>query len=250
MRTRTQFLAGILIGLVLAVSFNAAASAITRRFQGVTAIDKLVVGADSDGLLLGSGTTSAKATTATADKNFWDNRFESTATSGDSRGIYNKLFLNGTGVSGESLRSYTEVDKAVANAHGAHLTLAFGVSPAAITGQGAAGRLTLMIPNRATMSGGTYYGGLSEVWMDGTSASAAPLTQVAVHAFLVNGGDATAEKTVKNAFAIGYQADGSGTGNMIYAHTRTAGDAQGTIRILICNNGTCTPKYLAYYDAE
>ena len=77
-------------------------------------------GGTSPALVFGVGLSSDPATTATANKNFLEFRTQSTATSGDSRGIYNRLYLAGAGVSGESLRSFTTVsDVAAATAHGA-----------------------------------------------------------------------------------------------------------------------------------
>ena len=44
-------------------------------------------------LVLAIGASGTRATTATANKNFVEFRVENTATSGDNRGIYNRLYL-------------------------------------------------------------------------------------------------------------------------------------------------------------
>ena len=125
-------------------------------------------GADGSALLLGIGTAADPATTSVAGKNFKEFRFESKATSGDSRGEYLRLYLAGAGVSGEALRAFTTVDDvAAANAHGAHISLNFATS-GTITGQGIAGRNTLHLPPTALSSNVTLAAVQAEVYSDGS----------------------------------------------------------------------------------
>lgn len=142
--------------------------------MGVTNFDTIQLdgagGGTSPALVFGVGLSTDPATTATADKNFLEFRTQSTATSGDARGIYNRLYLSGAGVSGESLRSFTTVnDVAAANAHGAHISLNFG-STGTITGQGIATRSTLHLKNEALASNVTMAALQAEIYSDGANS--------------------------------------------------------------------------------
>lgn len=95
-------------------------------------------------LLHGSGTSSAPTSTATANKNFMGYWVKSTATSGDARALYVRLYFGGAG-SGEAVRAYATADAAnVATGgtvNGIHASLSMNAS-ASISGQGFAGRFT------------------------------------------------------------------------------------------------------------
>jgi len=202
-------------------------------------------GADSaNGLLIGVGTSGDPSTTSDADKNFLEFRTESTATSGDSRGGYFRHALNGAGGSGESLRANTNLyDAAVANAHGVHASIAHQ-SSAALTGLGVGGRFGWILPDAAVAAGGTYYAGMSEIYVSGDSSDPSSVTQYAVHHFGVTGtGNATAKAKVKNMFAFTGE---DGSGDIIYTNAADPGNAAGSIRVLI--NGTA--KYLKFWDSE
>lgn len=190
-------------------------------------VNNLTVGCYAHGgLALGSGTSSSYKTTSTAGKNFVSFYFGSSATSGDARGIYNRLYLTGAAGNGESLRSFTTVsDVAAATAHGAHISLSFGTS-GSVTGQGAAVRATLHVPTTSTAFGGTVSAGLSEVWFDGTSSTLANTTQHSVHRFCALGSTA-ATALCLNVWSL----EGFGTTNTIKTGT-VAGTKKG-IRILI-----------------
>lgn len=73
--------------------------------------------------------------------------FESTATSGDSRGINLRLYFTGAGGSGEALRAYGIVNGVTAatggTVNGAHITLGVSGAAGAISGAGNALRATL-----------------------------------------------------------------------------------------------------------
>ena len=79
------------------------------------------------GLLLSAGSSSNRVTSGSANVKFFEFRCESSATSGDNRAIYNRLYITGAGNGGESLRSFTTVeDVAESTAHGAHISLNVG----------------------------------------------------------------------------------------------------------------------------
>ncbi len=102
--------------------------------------------ATSLAILHGAGISGTPETTATADKNFLGYWSESTAATGDSRGMYLRHYFAGAG-SGEALRAYATVSYAGAAAvggtiNGAHVTLSIN-SGATISGQASAARFTL-----------------------------------------------------------------------------------------------------------
>ena len=79
--------------------------------------------ASASGLLMGVGTSVAPATTAVADSIFAEFRTKSTATSGDSRGIYWRHELGGSGAGGEAARIFAKVTAAATTGRGAHISL-------------------------------------------------------------------------------------------------------------------------------
>lgn len=203
-------------------------------------------GADAAGaLLLGVGTSASPATTAVADKMFVELRTQSTATSGDSRGVYVRHELKGAGGSGESLRGNTNVTAAVANAHGAHDSVAFQTG-GSITGQCAGHRAGLIIPDRAMAANGTYYAAMAEIWVEGNDSDISAVTKHAVLEVAVNGGgNAAAKNKVLNMASFDHGGT-DGSGYAIYSHDHDPGNADGSIRVLI--NGAV--KYLKFWGAE
>ena len=152
----------------------------------------------ADGGLIKAGTSGTKVTTATADMKFLSLYLENTATSGDNRGMYLRLYLGGAGGGGEAARIFTTVnDVAAGTAHGAHISLNFG-STGSITGLGVGVRSTLHIPNQAQV-GGTYAGGQSELYFDGASADISGATMHSIHRFICDG-DATGMATAGYVF--------------------------------------------------
>ena len=193
-------------------------------------------GGATTGLVMGSGLASDRTTTADADSSFIDFRWENSATSGDNRGIYNRLYLTGAGSGGESLRSYTDVeDVACGTAHGAHLTLGLGTS-GSITGLGAASRSTLMIPN-AALTGGTYCGGMSELYFEGASSDISGTTAHSIHRF-VCGGNATGAATAYNAFEFADIPTGTDATDMLDTDQHAAAATDG-LRCLINGAAYC-----------
>ena len=90
--------------------------------------EKVILGNDpaNASLLLGAGTSTNKFTTATANTKFMEFRLENSATSGDNRGQYLRLYLSGAGGGGEASRIFTtEKNVAAGNAHGQHCSLNF-----------------------------------------------------------------------------------------------------------------------------
>lgn len=163
-------------------------------------LDSLFFGTvESAALVQGGGTSASPLATSSADKNFLGYWARTTAASGDNRFAYLRYYLGGAG-GGECLRAFTTVEAASGTAHGAHLSLSFGVSPAALSGLGVACRNTLHIPNRA-VSLGTMAAHQAEVYMDGTSADPTA-TRLALYRGVVDGGDVTAQNKLTHLWDL------------------------------------------------
>jgi hypothetical protein len=151
--------------------------------------------------------------------------------------MYMRLYLTGTsGQSGEAGRFFTTLNGTGAvGVHGTHASLSFGTA-GMITGEGAAARHTLQIPNRATLTG-TVCATYSELWSDGSATN--PVSTAISFQRYVLGGDATgmaATDVVAALFSL--EGVAIGTGNIVEASTTEANYSH-SIRIKI--NGT------AYY---
>jgi hypothetical protein len=113
----------------------------------------------SAALITGCGTSATPyAMGSAANKNamgFW---FDSTATSGDSRGMYLRQYFSGAGVSGEAARIFGTVNNVTAatggTVNGAHISLSVTGASGAVSGAGNALRLTLGLGD-TTNAGGT-----------------------------------------------------------------------------------------------
>lgn len=116
-------------------------------------------GGDTVALLHGSGLSTDPTTTATANKNFLGYWLESTATSGDCRGQYLRLYIAGAGGSGEAFRAYTTVSNVTAatggTVNGAHISLSVTGASGKISGAANALRATLDFDTTPTTIGGT-----------------------------------------------------------------------------------------------
>jgi len=200
--------------------------------------------ADSAGLLLGAGTATNPATTATADAKFIEFRLENTATSGDNRGMYLRFALGGAGGGGEALRAFTVVDDVAAGtAHGAHISLGFG-DEGSVTGLGVAMRGTLHVPDDADWAPGTVAALQAEIYSDGAASDTDGATSVSFIRF-VNDGNANGIADVDDDAALFSIVGGAiGAGNMVAA--KTAAVVSHTIRIDIGG----TPYYLMVSDAQ
>ena len=129
-------------------------------FTSLALRDKfLPYGDDSAALYLGRGTSSAPASNADANKNWLGFWFKSTATSGDTRGLYIRQYFSGAGVSGEAARIYGTVDNVTAatggTVNGAHISLSVTGASGKISGAANALRATLDFDTTPTTVGGT-----------------------------------------------------------------------------------------------
>ena len=206
-------------------------------------------GAESTALLFGLGTATTTVKTGTADTKFISFYTESSATSGDNRGIYNRFYLSGTGGGGESLRSYTEIKGVVVGtAHGAHISLGMGESTTggAVTGLGVAMRATLGLPNVALASGGTYAAIQAEIFSHGSASDAGAVTALSCFR-VVNDGSAK-DDVDDDAFLFDFPGWTVTTGNMIYDNTGAVpANTAGSIRIRLPSGAAA---YLMYYDSQ
>lgn len=113
---------------------------------GVKTLRGQTTGAVTAALLHGCGTTTTPASTSTANKNFLGYWTETTASSGDCRGMYLRTYFGGAG-SGEASRIYATINYAGAAAvggtiNGEHVTLSIN-SGSTVSGQASAARFTL-----------------------------------------------------------------------------------------------------------
>jgi len=198
-------------------------------------------GADSDnGLLIGVGTSEDPATTAVASKNFLEFRTQSTATSGDGRGLYIRYELcpeTSTTGSGEAVRGLAMSDKIAANLTGVSGAVGFVDGVGSITGSSSGMTGTMMI-NTAGQTTGWLYGVVAQMHFAGAggppSASHAILH---IEAY----GNATGVNLCKNAIRFN---GGTGSGNMIYNETVRVLSGTSTRYIpLSTEQGTYTTAY-------
>jgi len=185
-------------------------------------------GAESGALLFGLGTSTTTAKTGTADKKFISFYTENSATSGDNRGIYNRLYLSGAGGGGESLRSSTEISGVAAGtAHGAHLSLGTGESTTVgtVTGLGVAVRATLGLASGA-VSGGTYASIMPEIYSFGASTTVT-MTELSFIRCVLGGNSTGRGKIDDKAFLLTLTGGANGTDNIVEAATEEAKYAYG-----------------------
>jgi len=133
------------------------------------------------GLLGGRGSAAAPASSAVADKNFLAYWTQSTATSGDSRGLYWRHYLGGTIAAtgfGDAIRAFCDVTgTGYSYASGLHATMQVNTG-ATVTGSGAGLRATLA----AISATRTLAGALSSLHL--CSDIGANNTMPTVHGFL------------------------------------------------------------------
>jgi len=164
-------------------------------------------GGDNEAVAIGGGTSALPITTATANKNAMELRFESTATTAgsDTRTSYMALYLAGaTTGGGDCLRAITHVEANLANARGAHISLDFlkTAGTSECSGLGAAVGATLHIPDIASWAPtGTLCGAQIEIYSDGAASDPAGLTELSVLR-LSNSGDATGKADVDTDASI------------------------------------------------
>jgi hypothetical protein len=174
-------------------------------------------GGTSTALIFGAGTAASRAQSATAGAVFVEFRTEATATSGDARGIYNRLYISGAGGGGESLRTFTTVNNvAAATAHGSHTSLSFGTT-GTVTGQGIASRNTLHLKNEALTGNVTYAALQAEFYSDGENSDPGGSTKLS-YLRCVNDGHANGIADVDDdANLIEIIGHTIGAGNMVVA---------------------------------
>lgn len=173
------------------------------RFEGLT--DQIII----------AGTSSTALVCDDADVKFIQIYADCGASSGDNRGIYNRLYLTGTG-GGESLRTYTDVSGTVGTAHGAHISLGFGesTSTGAVTGLGAACRVTLGLANIAYPATGTLGVIDAEIYSFGANSDPAGNAIAILRAG--NNGDSGGQADVDDdAVLIAFDGWTSADGNML-----------------------------------
>lgn len=195
-------------------------------------LSSVTPGTTADGIVLKSGTSASPVTSTTANANFVQ-LYSSTNQDG-CRGIYDRIHFTGAGVSGEALRAFSTLDGAGGvGVHGAHISLSFGAS-GTITGEGAALRATLQLPNTASMGTGTFGAMYSELWADGSTTDPASV-QVLAFIRCVMGGDATGiGKIDDKAVFISLEGNTLEAGDLFAAKTSAA--VTHTLRISV--NGT------------
>lgn len=87
--------------------------------------------------------------------NHTSNFVRSTATTGDLRASYNKMYVAGAGGSGDAVRAYALAEAAAATLHGIHATAEVNKGTG-VTGEAAGVRATVASATGLTLSGGTY----------------------------------------------------------------------------------------------
>jgi len=169
------------------------------------------------GLLIAFGTSTNRVKTALADTRFLDFNLENSATSGDNRGMYLRLYLSGAGGGGEALRVFTTVENVAAGtAHGAHISINFGTS-GTVTGQAIALRSTIHMPETALPASNHTYAALqAEIYSD--AATSDPSGNLLSAIRVVNGGNATGGADVDDdCFLFDFVGWTQGAGNLIGA---------------------------------
>lgn len=197
------------------------------------------------------GVSATHWSSSTADTKVISIYADITATSGDNRGIYNRLYIKGAGAGGESLRSYTEITGVAAGTvHGAHLSLGMGESTTggSVTGLGVAARCTLGLPDVALSAGGTYSALQSEIYSFGDNSDAGAVTELSFLRF-VNGGTTNGKATVDDdAFLLVLDTGfSSGSAHIWYdkGSAITTGNASEWLKVKT-PGGT---RYLMLYDS-
>lgn len=192
--------------------------------------------ADATALFFGYGTTSARTQMGdVANSNALGLFFESTATSGDARGINLRLYFSGAAGSGEALRAYSIVNGVTAatggTVNGAHISMALSGASAAISGAGNALRATLGIGTGVTAPGGTQ----AVIQCDSDIASAVtPPTGISFIRFTNTGAVA-----LPNLFRVPDAANGTLFAAHItqtMTHSLRILDTTGTAYYIMCTN--------------
>ena len=166
-----------------------------------------------------AGTSSVPITTSAANIKFLQYYLETTATSGDNRAMYLRLYLSGAGAGGEAARIFTTInDVACGTAHGAHISLNFADS-GELSGLGVASRNTLHIPDDAGWTGGNLSPLMAEIYSDGAASDPDGVTNLS-YIQISNGGNASGIADVDDDVnLLSIQGHTVASGNMIVADT-------------------------------
>lgn len=182
--------------------------------SGGLEIRRNVAGVDTVQSGLSTGTSAAPESTSTADKKFTSIYTKSTATSGDSRGIYVKHLFSGAGGSGEALRAWGVVDNVAAatggTVNGAHISLSVTGASGSVSGQGSALRATL----GADAQTRTLNANLSALLLDSDLATGNTVPAAAAFIRVVNTGSVPILKLFKLPTVA--------SGGLLAAHTTDA----------------------------
>lgn len=203
-------------------SFGYALSTLTAGDSGIVAVK---VHWDPDDEIEQVGDAAAFYAMGATRPNGREYRYRSTKTSGDIRGMYMALALNGTG-GGEAVRARTIIEAVgvTGGNHGLHGGIEFDTD-GTITGLGVGVRATAMCPNRAAMA--TICGGMSELWAEGTSSNWNGATEHAIHRF-VNDGNGTGKASAMNVFSfVGLSA------NQLQNHAAWVASLSKVLRVIV-----------------
>jgi len=164
-----------------------------------------------------AGTSSVPITTSAANIKFLQYYLETTATSGDNRAMYLRLYLSGAGAGGEAARIFTTInDVACGTAHGAHISLNFADS-GELSGLGVASRNTLHIPDDAGWTGGNLSPLMAEIYSDGAASDPDGVTNLS-YIQITNSGNANGIADVDDDVnLLSIQGHTVASGNMIVA---------------------------------
>lgn len=174
------------------------------------------------GPLLLAGNSTQRIVSSLPNTKFLQFYLDSTATSGDNRGMYLRTYFSGAGGGGEALRAFATINSVVCGtAHGAHISLNFvsTSNSGRLTGLGVAMRSTLHIPSDGDWTSGTLAALQAEIWSDGTASDPDGLTELSFIR-VVNGGDSNGIADVDDdANLLAISGGSIAGGNMVQAET-------------------------------
>jgi hypothetical protein len=188
-----------------------------RQWVNDKTVDPLTFQTPHSGLLHGAGASGATHPMGATADNGLEYYLASTHTTGDTRGMYLRLYFSGAGGSGEAARIFSTVNNvAAATVHGAHISLSFGAT-GTITGQGIATRSTLHLKNEALASNVTMAALQAEIYSDGENSDPGGSTKLS-YLRCVNDGHANGIADVDDdASLIEIIGHTIGAGNMVVA---------------------------------
>lgn len=171
--------------------------------------------ASASGLLMGVGTSALPATTSVADSNFVELRTQSTATSGDSRGIYLRHNIDGAAGGGDAIRAFAKITAAASTARGAHISIDLSTD-GSVSGFGAGVDAQVLYGNTAYTSTLTAIN--AELYAGGASTSIASNSASFLRCVL--GGNATGAADIEdNANLISLVGGTIASGNLVQTET-------------------------------